>query len=458
VLRGLGVLHTVDALLNEIVHAVEADPAFARAAQAVAEGNLKVFAEIALEFGRFLVAESANDEPAFAQFISSLRPGDPPEGQRLLARQAGGSVRDALSLLDQMIAFVGDAPITREKVAEVLGVADRRLLSGLYQAVIARDAAAALRILAEASDRGVDLAQLSRAFLGFIHDVEIAALVRDPGDLMDASADEIAEAKGLAERTPRGLGTTLFDRWARAVEEAAKSQTPRLILEMALVDLCFAEPLQPMGDLLKRLEEMETQLQDGAPAAPAATNRPRTADPAREAPRAAPPPPAPLRSQEPPAPPPAPLRSQEPPAPPPPTPEPPARSPATSVDDLWRRLRIRFEDRPALAAALDHGAVEKWDKGQLQLVFGDRLMMERTEKHRKLIEDALLELAGAPTTLRCSLGAPSAGAPLVQSETAREAETAAQDRRRREEEARQHPIIRKAQELFGVAPREIKVS
>ena len=68
-----------------------------------------------------------------------------PEGLRLLARQAAGSVRDALSLLDQMIAYVGDAPITAELVAEVLGVADRRLLVGLCQAVLARDAAAALR-------------------------------------------------------------------------------------------------------------------------------------------------------------------------------------------------------------------------------------------------------------------------------------------------------------------------
>src|SRR3954466_5973940 len=50
------------------------------------------------------------------------------DGLRLVARQAAGSVRDALSLLDQVIAYVGEATITRENVAEVLGVADRRLL------------------------------------------------------------------------------------------------------------------------------------------------------------------------------------------------------------------------------------------------------------------------------------------------------------------------------------------
>src|SRR6185436_2159567 len=164
-------------------------------------------------------------------------------------------------------------------------------------------------------------------------------------DLVDASADEVAEAKALGEKTPRGLGTTLFDRWARAVEEAGKSQTPRLILEMALVDLCFAEPLLPLGDLLKRLEEMETQLHD-RPGGPGGGGRtgPATREraggdggwPAPEATRPAPPPrpsrtadavapaarapePAPSRPPEPPAPRP---RAADP-APPPPAPAPP---------------------------------------------------------------------------------------------------------------------------------------
>ncbi len=397
-----------------------------------------------------------------------------PDGLRLLARQAGGSVRDALSLLDQMIAFVGDAPITAQRVAEVLGVADRRLLTSLYQAVLGRDAASALRALALAVDRGVDLAQLARAFLGFIHDVEVAALVADPGDLVDASADEIAEARALGEKTPRGLAGTLFDRWARAVDEAGRSQTPRLILEMALVDLCFAEPLQPLPDLLKRLEELEAQLQDAAGGAPAprAPERPSGRPPERNFDRPPersfdrPPERAPAAVADP-GRQPGPLRAEAPSPPAAPAPSVPApaapigqSTAARSVEDLWRRLRLRFEDRPALAAALDHGAVGSWQSGQLLLVFSDKLMLAQTEKQRRLLEEALLEIAGGPTTLRLELTS-STSSPrpsLVQAETAREAENAASDRRRREDEARQHPIIRKAQELFGVAPREIKVS
>src|SRR5205814_1821668 len=79
---------------------------------------------------------------------------------RVIARQAAGSVRDGLSLLDQVIAYVGDSKLTRDIVAEVLGVADRRLLVELAGGVLARDAGATLRTLARAADGGIDLGQL----------------------------------------------------------------------------------------------------------------------------------------------------------------------------------------------------------------------------------------------------------------------------------------------------------
>src|SRR5882672_6867302 len=66
---------------------------------------------------------------------------------RVIARQAAGSVRDGLSLLDQVIAYVGGAKLSRDVVADVLGVADRRLLVELAGHILARDAGATLRSL-----------------------------------------------------------------------------------------------------------------------------------------------------------------------------------------------------------------------------------------------------------------------------------------------------------------------
>jgi DNA polymerase-3 subunit gamma/tau len=398
-------------------------------------------ARLAEHLGTILAAEKISSEA---------------DALRLVARQAAGSVRDALSLVDQVIAYVGDAPITRQRVADVLGVADRRLLFDLAEAVVARDVGGALRLCSGAIDRGIDLGQIARAFLGFLHDLEIVGLVPDPADVVDATAEEIAETKVLAARVPRGLVGALFDRWARAVEEAGKSQAPRLILEMALVDLCFAEPLLPLGDLLSRLEELEGRVVAGGGSsgerAPGPPSRPTAArpvvspaSPASPAPPASPPsrpePPLPDRKAQPQPPaaaaPAAPLSSQR------------------EMVEAWNRIRDSFADRPTVAAAIDHAEVAEWAPGRLVLNLPDKFTLDQLEKNRKDVERTLAVLAGVTTQLVLQKGGGGA-VPVLRSEVGREAEGVLADQRRREAEARQHPMIKKAQELFNVSPREIK--
>jgi DNA polymerase-3 subunit gamma/tau len=355
-----------------------------------------------------------------------------PDAVRLVAREAAGSVRDGLSLLDQVVAYAGDETLTRDKVAEVLGVADRRLLYQLADKVLARDVAETLRHLADAIDRGVDLMQMARGFLGFLHDLEILAAVPDAEDLLDATAEEIAETKALAGKAGKGLATSLFDRWARAVEDAARSQTPRLLLEMGMVDLSNAEPLLPLGDLLDRLEKLEVRLGGAGtlPARPAAPEpRPRGAPPAR---------------QSVPAPAVATLPATAPPLP-----------PDSDIAEVWRRVRESFGHRPAMAAALDHAEVGGWEGGAVTLQFSQKFALDQTARFKPEVERALTQITGTATRveLRMSTGKVL---PLLRSEVGREAEAAQLDQHQRETEAREHPMIRKAQELFGVAPKEIK--
>ncbi|HET6283344.1 MAG TPA: DNA polymerase III subunit gamma/tau, partial [Polyangia bacterium] len=292
-----------------------------------------------------------------------------PEAIRLIARQAAGSVRDSLSLLDQVIAYVGDGKLSRDIVAEVLGIADRRMLVELGSAVLDRDPGTTLRVLARAADRGIDLGQLARAYLAFLRDLEIVGRVADAADLVDATADELDEARQLARRAPPGLLGVLFDRWARAVDEAAKSQTPRLILEMAAVDLCMAEPLEPMGELIERFEALEERLQSGSAAAVSPSPRPRVSttpavvnpvavnrtqsQPVAVAPRAGGPTPAVVSA---------------------------SAGPAASPSEVWRRVLANFEaQRPRLAALLAHAEVAELVPGRLSLVLPDRYTLEAAE-------------------------------------------------------------------------------
>jgi DNA polymerase-3 subunit gamma/tau len=365
---------------------------------------------------------------------------------RVIARQAAGSVRDGLSLLDQVIAYVGQATLSRDVVAEVLGVADRRLLVELAGAVLARDAGATLRALAKAADGGIDLAQLSRAFLGFLRDLEIVSRVADAQDLVDATPDELAEAKALVGKGPPGLFAVLFERWARAVDESAASQTPRLIIEMAAVDLCAAEPLLPIGDLLERLEDLEARLRGAGGAAPV-----------RSAPTPAAPP-APAGGGRswatPPAAAPAPKPVAAPAAPPPPAV--PAR--AGSAEEAWRSVVSHFEGKgPQLAARLAAADVSTFANGTLGLLVPDRLAADALEKNRAEIEKVAAAAAGETVRLTVSIGAgaPSA-APVLRSAVGAESDAAAADKKRRETEARQHPLIQKAQDIFNAPLKEVK--
>jgi hypothetical protein len=92
------------------------------------------------------------------------------------------------------------------------------------------------------------------------------------------------------------------------------------------------------------------------------------------------------------------------------------------------------------------------------LVFSERFMMDRVEKYRADVEQIVSDVTGTAVRLALQQGAARAAPPVLRSEVAREADAAAADRQRREREAREHPIVRKAQEVFGVSLREVKTA
>jgi DNA polymerase-3 subunit gamma/tau len=377
-----------------------------------------------------------------------------PDAVRLIARQAAGSVRDALSLLDQAIAYVAPEALTAEVTAEVLGVADRRLLVELAGAALDRDAGAALRLVARAADRGVDFGELGRSFLGFLRDLEVIARVSggqggkggvDLADLIDATPEEIEEARAIAGRAAPGLFPVMFDRWARAVDEASRLPTPRLLFEMAALDLCAAEPMMPLGDLLQRLDELEARLR-GAPRAPGAPAP--SAPPAPAGSGGRPKAPSGQRTWA------APAEAS---APPPPAAPPPAAAASGSetVSETWRRVMTAFEAKgPRLASLLAHAEVVSLKASELTLAFEAKRDAELADKARGEIEQGASTTLGRSMKVTITVGAPAAAA--LRSEVGSETDAANADRQNREAEARQHPVIRRAQDLFGAALKEIK--
>ncbi|MFO0573287.1 MAG: DNA polymerase III subunit gamma/tau [Polyangia bacterium] len=182
---------------------------------------------------------------------------------QLVAREGAGSVRDSLSLLDQVLASAQGA-LTEELTASVLGVADRGLITGLGRALVERDAARALQTIDSAYQRGFDLVQLARTLLSHLRDLVVVSVVPDPLPLLEVTASELDELKAQAEQA-RGRVELLFDRMVRIAEDTARATLARHVFEVGLVELCAIAPLQPIGELVDRLEELEDRLAGKAP-------------------------------------------------------------------------------------------------------------------------------------------------------------------------------------------------
>ncbi len=185
----------------------------------------------------------------------------------LVAREAAGSVRDALSLLDQVIAGV-DKELTGAAAARLLGVADRKVLYDLARAMLSGDGAGALRCIDAIAREGYDLPNVAKGLLGVLRDLVVARVVTDADDLLDLADDERAEVHALATAHEAVDLERLFAAWARVTEDVARAREPRWVLEMAAVRLAHRPSLVPVEDLLTRLHDLERRLSGGGGSGP----------------------------------------------------------------------------------------------------------------------------------------------------------------------------------------------
>ncbi|MEX2271088.1 MAG: DNA polymerase III subunit gamma/tau [Vicinamibacterales bacterium] len=171
----------------------------------------------------------------------------------LVARSAEGSMRDAQSALDQVIAFAGTR-VSADDVAAVLGLVGRDLLFEMADAVAAENAAAIFELAGRASEAGNDLKLVCRELARLMRDMLVLTL--DPSRLSDpdiAPEPERDRLKALAARFSAEDLMRAFDVLSRAEFEVRGSAQPRYHLEMALLKLVHLRKLAPIGDLLASL-------------------------------------------------------------------------------------------------------------------------------------------------------------------------------------------------------------
>jgi DNA polymerase-3 subunit gamma/tau len=182
----------------------------------------------------------------------------------VLAREAAGSMRDAMSLVDQVIAFSGNK-LTGADVTRVLGVADRKVLHELCSALVDGQADVALRIVDQVSQQGFDVVHVAKDLLASLRNVVVAKVSGDKGrELLDLADEEVKDVMALAQRAEVDDLLRLFNGFSKSFDDIAKSGQARAALEMTLVRLAKRPPLIPLDELLVRLGDLERRL-GGAP-------------------------------------------------------------------------------------------------------------------------------------------------------------------------------------------------
>ncbi|MGR3783142.1 MAG: DNA polymerase III subunit gamma/tau [Albimonas sp.] len=180
----------------------------------------------------------------------------------LIARAAEGSVRDALSLLDQAIAH-GAGETSAEEVRAMLGLADRGRVLDLFEAVMKGDCAAALAELSEQYAAGADPLAVLRDLAEVTHWISIAKVTPEAAEDPTAGPEAQARARDFAARLGLRPLARAWQMLLKAMEEAAGAPNPMMAAEMAIIRLTHVADLPSPEDLVRRLTE-----QGGAPSAP----------------------------------------------------------------------------------------------------------------------------------------------------------------------------------------------
>ncbi len=180
-------------------------------------------------------------------------------GLALLAREADGSLRDAESLLDQVVAW-SNGRVEETAIRDALGVADRQALFRVVEAILAEDPARVLRLTGDLYQYGYDPRRLCHDLLTHFHDLVVAKVSSDVSVLADLPDHEVELVRKQAALRSREDLQRFFASLLETEEAVRKSAYTQLVIEMALVKLASQPPVLPIQEALTKLEDLQHQL------------------------------------------------------------------------------------------------------------------------------------------------------------------------------------------------------
>jgi DNA polymerase III subunit gamma/tau len=356
----------------------------------------------------------------------------------LLIRAGGGSPRDTLSVLDQLVAGSEDGPdgprVTYQRALGLLGVTDIALIDDAVEALAASDAAALFSAVESVIDAGHDPRRFGTDLLERFRDLIVLQAVPDAvtRGVVDAPEDVLDRMREQAAR----IGPATLTRYAEVVQaglgEMRGATAPRLLLEVVCARLLLPSASDAESALLQRVERIETRLDLSIPDAQATAEPVAAPVRPRKAPAKPEPKPEPKRQPV----------SEPAPAPPEPAPESvsaPGELNAAAVRSMWSEVRDKVRKRSRTTEVMLAGAtVRAIEDNTLVLTHASAPLAKRLSEQRNadVIAEALKDALGVNWRVRCEAGepAPAATPPMPAREDTPSNDPAQGDAAQREEE------------------------
>lgn len=176
-----------------------------------------------------------------------------PEAIAMIARAAEGSVRDGLSILDQVIAH-GGAEVLADQIRDLLGLADRQTTFELFDAIMSGDVPRALEIVRRQYDGGTDPVVILQDLMDVTHWVTQLKMVPDAADEQGVPEAERDYGKRFAQKLGMAHLTRAWQMLLKGLDETLRAPSPIAAVEMALIRLAYAGKLPTPAEVLDTLE------------------------------------------------------------------------------------------------------------------------------------------------------------------------------------------------------------
>lgn len=359
-------------------------------------------------------------------------------GLAALARHGGGSMRDALSAFDQVIACCGNE-VADEPLQQILGQVSGQLLLDTLAAIVERNPRELLTLVAQVDDLGHSFRQFCQQLVALVRGLVILKVIEEPGELLDVSEGELIELRRLAGPRPLDEFQRILAFLLRTEAELALSAYPRLTMEVALVKLATLPSGIDVATLIQRLESLEKKLlarvdhdasvpvttpaaDQGRAAAPRSVSRHSDIDLPSE------PPPLPEEPDE-----------KKPDA------QPTGEQPTGSWAGLVEFVRSRR--RPRISSLLEQASLLTLELPLLRIALPAKFFGFADTEMQQNLQTLAAEFFSAPVKLEMIRGVN--GEPQPPS-LHQEREREESDRQRKlRENALEHPLVKSALEIFG---------